>query len=175
MTGEERRREIIRIIRESRDAVSGTGLAGMLHVSRQVIVQDIALLRAADYPIVSTTKGYILNEAKSVSRVFKVFHTDEQTEDELNCIVDMGGFVADVFVDHKVYGKLCAKLSVGSRRDVRNFMEELRSGKAAPLKKLTSDIHYHTVEAGNTQILAANEQEFKEQDYLRRNKMLFGI
>lgn len=167
MTGEERRKEILQIIRESKDAVSGTGLARQLHVSRQVIVQDIALLRAADYPVVSTTKGYFLNEAKSVSRVFKVFHTDADTEDELNCIVDMGGFVADVFVEHKIYGKLSAPLSIGSRRDVRHFIEELDSGAASPLKKLTSDIHFHTVEAADEQILDAIEAELKEKNYLR--------
>ena len=71
-------------------------------VSRQVIVQDIALIRAAGYEIISTNRGYILNQPKTVCRIFKVQHTDEQLEEELNTIVDLGGCVDNVMIHHRV-------------------------------------------------------------------------
>ena len=91
MHGSERREQIIRQIQESKAPVSGTKLASLYSVSRQVIVQDIALIRAAGYEIISTNRGYILNQPKTVCRIFKVQHTDEQLEEELNTIVDLGG------------------------------------------------------------------------------------
>ncbi len=93
MTGSDRREDIILQIQKSTCPLSGTKLAALYHVSRQVIVQDIALIRAAGYDIISTNRGYILNAAVSASRVFKVKHTDEQLEDELCSIVDLGGTV----------------------------------------------------------------------------------
>ena len=104
MTGSERRDAIIKQIRESRTPVSGKSLAAAYDVSRQVIVQDIALIRAAGHDIMSTNRGYIINEPVTVSRVFKVKHTDEQVEEELTSIVDLGGCVRNVMVNHRVYG-----------------------------------------------------------------------
>ncbi len=102
MTGSDRRDDIICQIRQSAVPLSGTKLAAMYHVSRQVIVQDIALIRAAGYDIISTNRGYILNTVKSARRVYKVHHTDEQLEDELCMIVDNGGIVKNVMVNHRV-------------------------------------------------------------------------
>lgn len=151
MTGEERRKAIIEIISKSTKPVSGTALAKQFQVSRQVIVQDIALLRAADYDIYSAARGYMLmpslseNKNKEVSkdtdaitRVFHVSHTDEQMEDELNTIVDMGGRVLDVYVEHAVYGAIRTALPIACRRHVQEFMSSIHSGKSTPLKNLTS-------------------------------------
>ncbi len=98
MTGEERRTKIIEILRDSEEPVSGAELAKRLHVSRQVIVQDIALLRAVNRNIISTTKGYVLyvKEVQKVNRCFLVRHSDDEIEDELCTIVDNGGKVMDV-------------------------------------------------------------------------------
>ena len=112
MTGQERRNAIVNQIRGSSTPVSGKKLAEDYHVSRQVIVQDIALIRAAGHDILSTHRGYILQEPHSVSRVFKVQHTDEELEEELFSIVDLGGIVRNVMVNHKVYGHLEADLNV---------------------------------------------------------------
>ena len=109
MTGTERRNQIVERIRKNEVPVSGTMLAKEFEVSRQVIVQDIALIRAAGYDIISTHRGYLLNEPISVNRVFKVQHTDEQTEEELYSIVDLGGTVANVMVNHKIYGQMEAE------------------------------------------------------------------
>ena len=106
MTGSERRTAIINQIKTSSVPVPGKALAAQFEVSRQVIVQDIALLRTAGYDIISTNRGYILNAPHTITRVFKVSHTDAQTEDELYSIVDLGGTVVNVMVNHRVYGHM---------------------------------------------------------------------
>lgn len=166
MTGEERRSKIIHSIQNAKAPISGTALAKQFHVSRQVIVQDIALLRAANYDIFSTTKGYLLHTSSKATRVLTVTHTDEQIEDELNTIVDMGGCIADVFVEHRVYGDLRAALSISSRKQVQEFVEEIRSGRSLPLKNLTQGVHCHTLEADNEEILDMIEEELRKKGYL---------
>ena len=166
MHGSERREQIIRQIQESKAPVSGTKLASLYSVSRQVIVQDIALIRAAGYEIISTNRGYILNQPKTVCRIFKVQHTDEQLEEELNTIVDLGGCVANVMIHHRVYGKMEAELALSSRRKVGAFMEDIRSGKSSPLKNITSNYHYHKVSADSEETLDLIEQELREKGFL---------
>lgn len=166
MTGEERRERILDTIKSSSAPVAGARLAEQLEVSRQVIVQDIALLRAAGEDILSTNRGYYIRRRKNVTKEFKVSHTDEQIEDELNQIVDLGGKVLDVFVNHKVYGRIQAELNIGSRRQVKDFVETIRSGKSSPLKNITSNYHYHTVEADSEETLALIEKMLIEKGYL---------
>lgn len=134
MNAVERRQEIVRLITTNDEAMSGSMLAKELDVSRQVIVQDIALLKAAGYEILSTNKGYVINDVAAHTRVFKVYHTNDQTEDELTTIVDIGGTVVDVFVWHRVYGKIEAKLNVASRRNVQQCIEGLVSGKSSVIR-----------------------------------------
>ena len=166
MTGTERRNQIIERIRKNDVPVSGTMLAKEFEVSRQVIVQDIALIRAAGYDIISTHRGYLLNEPISVSRVFKVQHTDEQTEEELYSIVDLGGTVANVMVNHKVYGQMEAELNINSRKKAKDFIDDLKSGKSSPLKNITSNYHYHTVEADSEEVLDLIGKELNKRGYL---------
>ena len=166
MHGSERREQLIRQIQESKAPVSGTKLASLYSVSRQVIVRDIALIRSAGYEIISTNRGYILNQPKTVCRIFKVQHTDEQLEEELNTIVDLGGFVDNVMIHHRVYGKMEAELALSSRRKVGAFMEDIRSGKSSPLKNITSNYHYHKVSADSEETLDLIEQELREKGFL---------
>lgn len=166
MTGEERRVEILNSIKNAKSPISGTTLSQKYHVSRQVIVQDIALLRAAKHGIFSTTRGYLLNAPAAVTKVFCVTHTDSQIEDELNTIVDMGGRVLDVFVEHGVYGQLRADLQVSSRRNVSDFIKQIETGEALPLKNLTSGKHWHTVEADSEQVLEIVEDALRQKGYL---------
>lgn len=168
MTGEERRKQILIEIESAKKPVSGSALAKKYGVSRQVIVQDIALLRAEKQEIIATTKGYMIKERACVSRVFEVEHTDEEIEDELNTIVDMGGVVKDVSITHEVYGCLQAELQIGSRRDVKKFLAHIQSGQSSPLKNLTSGVHCHTVEAEGEDVLDLIETELREKGYLRR-------
>lgn len=168
MSGKERRDLILRKLRESEKPLSGTKLAEEYSVSRQVIVQDIAILRAAHMDILSTNRGYILNRkaAGNAIRVFKMCNTDEQTEDELNTIVYYGGVVENDFVNHKVYGKVQVDLNIRTSRDVSEFINGIKSGKSTPLKNITSDYHYHTVSADSEETLDLIENALRDKKYL---------
>lgn len=166
MSGEERRQEIVRYISESSSPVSGTKLAEYFQVSRQVIVQDIALLRAEGREIISTNRGYIFHEKACAVRVFYVHHGNDRILEELNLIVDNGGKVQDVFVQHEVYGELRADLSVDSRKKAAGFIREIENGRSSPLTTITSGYHYHTVTAESQEILDAIEEELREQGFL---------
>ena len=169
MTGYDRRQEILKNIKESDRPVSGSKLAKDYDVSRQVIVQDIALLRASGYDIISTNRGYVLEGQTCAERVFKVRHTDEQLETELCTIVDLGGQVKNVMVNHKVYGHIEAELGITSRRKVKEFLEDIESGKSTPLKNITSDYHYHTVTADSEETLGMIEEELRKLGFLVEN------
>lgn len=168
MSGKERRDLILRELRETTVPVSGTRLASEFHVSRQVIVQDIAILRAAHMNILSTNRGYMLqNDVETgATRIFKMCNTDEQTEDELRTIVYYGGVVENDFVNHKVYGRVQVDLNIRSSRDVTEFIKGIRSGKSTPLKNITSDYHYHTVSADSEETLDLIEEALKKKNYL---------
>lgn len=166
MMGEIRRKEIVNRLSAANAPLSATALAGELGVSRQIIVQDIALLRAAGYEIVSLARGYRLSQNSGCKRVFKVFHTDEDVEKELNLIVDMGGTVVDIFVYHRAYGTVKAKMGIKSRMGVKKFLEELSSGKSSLLKNVTDGYHYHTVETESKEIMDIIEKTLKENGFL---------
>lgn len=166
MTGSKRREEIVNKIKSSTSPIPGKTLAQLYDVSRQVIVQDIALLRTAGYDIISTNRGYLLNAPHTISRIFKVSHTDDQTEDELCSIVDLGGTVVNVMVNHRVYGHMEAPLGISSRLKIKEFIDDIKSGKSSPLKNITSNYHYHTVEADSEQTLDLIAKALKEKGYL---------
>ena len=166
MTGTERRTKIVELIQNSEKPLSGTALAKQCDVSRQVIVQDIALIRASGYDIISTNRGYIIQEPLVRERVFKVNHTDEQLEEELYSIIDLGGTVVNVMVNHRVYGHMDAELRINSRRKVEAFMEDIRSGKSSPLKNITSNYHYHKVAADSEETLDLIEEALRQKHFL---------
>lgn len=166
MSGTERRKQILAMMRQSSVPLSGGALGSAMGVSRQVVVQDIALLRTEGYPILATARGYLLDEPKQESRLFKMCHTNEQTEEELNTIVDLGGCVEDVMVNHRVYGKMSAPLHIRSRRDVQVFMNHLNTGKSTPLMNVTSGYHFHHVCADQEEILDEIEEALREKGFL---------
>ena len=161
-----RREEILKILRNSETPVAARELASRFGVSRQVIVQDIALIRAAGYEILSTNRGYILNRSAVVSRTFKVRHTDEQLEEELYSIVDLGGCVKNVMVNHKVYGHMEAPLNITSRRKAAEFIADIRRGKSSPLKNITAGYHYHRITADSEETLDMIEDDLRKRGFL---------
>ena len=168
MSGEQRREQIIEIIKNSASPVSGTSLAKMVNVSRQVVVQDIALIRANGVDVISTNRGYVIGDSGKVSRVFKVHHTEAQVEEELNLFVDFGGIVKDVFVYHKVYNVLKADMNLKSRADVRKYLGELASGKSTLLMNVTSGYHYHTILADDEETLDIIQEELWAKGFLAK-------
>ncbi len=166
MKAEQRRKEIVNIMMSEQKAISGGQLSEKLGVSRQIIVQDIAALKADGYEILSTHNGYVMQTTPLYERVFKVFHTKEQTEDELTTIIDFGGTVADVFVWHKVYGKMTAPLNISSRHHIAQFLEGVRTGKSSELMNVTGGYHYHTVRAETEEILDKIEKTLNSMNYI---------
>ncbi|MBQ7385678.1 MAG: transcription repressor NadR [Ruminococcus sp.] len=166
MKATDRRKEIAAVLTSSETPVSGSTLSERFGVSRQIIVQDISLLKAAGYEILSTHHGYIVQSTPLKERVFKLKHTTEQTEDELTTIVDLGGTVADVFVWHKVYGKVEAKMNIFSRMHVKQFLEGVRSGKSSELMNITGGYHYHTVTAESDEILDSIEKALDRKGFI---------
>lgn len=166
MRSEERRKAIAELLTAEQRAVVGTELAERFGVSRQIIVQDISLLKAEGYDIISTHSGYLMQKAPLCKRVFKVHHTSERTEEELNCIVRLGGTVLDVYVWHKVYGRICAQLNIFSIRQVKQFIEGVRSGKSVELMNITGGYHYHTVSADSEETLSAIGEELSRRGFI---------
>ena len=168
LSGQERREQIIKILKQSDKPIPGTELAKMVEVSRQVVVQDMALIRANGIEITSTNRGYIIQDENKVSRVFKVIHTSDQVEEELNLYVDFGAVVEDVFVYHKVYGLIKVPMNIRSRRDVKKYLDGISSGKSSELMNLTSNYHYHTVSAESEEVLDQLQEELWERGYLAK-------
>jgi len=171
MSGAERRENIIQIILGSSSPVPAKRLADEFDVSRQVIVQDIALIRAEGFDILATNRGYMLFEdASEKSRVYKVSHSDEEMEDELCSIIDLGARVENTMVNHSVYGHIEAPLKISSRRDISNFLNRLAHSKSAPLKNTTSGYHYHKICANDESTLDEVEKVLREKGYLVEGK-----
>ena len=166
MKVQERRNAIVNLLLSEQEAISGSALSERFGVSRQIIVQDITILKGMGYDILSTHSGYIMQKSPLKERVLKVHHTTEQTEDELSLIVGLGGTVVDVFVWHKVYGKMSAKLNIFSDLQVKQFIEGVRSGKSSELMTITGGYHYHTIRAESEEILNRIEKALEERGYL---------
>ena len=166
MKATERRIAIVNLLLSSTEAISGGKLSEEFGVSRQIIVQDITILKGLGYDILSTHNGYIIQKSPLKERVFKLYHTTEQTEDELSTIVELGGTVVDVFVWHKVYGKMVAPLNIFSPLHVKQFIEGVRTGKSTELMNITGGYHYHTIRAESDVTLDKIGKVLSERGYI---------
>ena len=171
MEGETRREAILAHLEAENKPVSGSRLSQLFGVSRQVIVQDNALIRATNKNILSTNKGYVLYKPEHIStkckRIFPVFHTTKQIKKELYTIVDLGGTVLDVIVEHDVYGMITVDLILKNRTDVDEFLDKLHESHSQPLNVLTNGFHYHSVTAASEEILDKIEQALQEKGFLK--------
>lgn len=160
-----RRKKIAEIIGEAKTPLTGNELAGMLKVTRQVVVQDVALLRAGGMPILATPSGYVMIEAIAKSKALKVFtcqhNTIEKAEEELMIIMENGGKVRDVIIEHPIYGEISGSLNLNTPAAVKNLIERLKQKDAQMLSSTTDGIHMHTVEAEKEEILAKIKKELK--------------
>ncbi|MCR5482588.1 MAG: transcription repressor NadR [Clostridia bacterium] len=150
-----RRKRIVEHLKDSAEPVSASSLASMLGVSRQVIVGDIALIRVSGTNILSTPRGYLLEAAEKLSEKYGYVgtvacrHTQEQLTDELNTIIDFGGTVLDVVIEHSVYGQLTGILNLSSRYDITLFIQNLEENRSQPLCSLTGGVHIHHIGCRN--------------------------
>ena len=146
MEAASRRQAILDRLRTADRPVSASALAAGLNVSRQIIVGDIALLRAGGAEISATPRGYVLPRATDgITRTIACRHALAQTGQELDILVDNGCTVLDVIVEHPVYGQLTGQLQISSRYDVEQFLARIRGSDAAPLSMLTGGLHLHTL------------------------------
>ncbi len=166
MKATDRRKSIVSHLLSAEAPVSGGALSELFSVSRQIIVQDVSLLKAEGYEIISTHNGYVIKKTPLSERVFKLRHATEETEDELRTIVSLGGTVVDVFVWHKVYGKMQANLNIFSDMHVKQFIEGVRSGASSELMNITGGYHYHTVRAESEDTLDAIAAALAKKGYI---------
>ncbi|SHF39925.1 transcription repressor NadR [Caloramator proteoclasticus] len=168
MRGEERREAILSYLKRASLPVKGGELSKLYNVSRQVIVQDIALLRAEGHDIIATPQGYVLmvNNNQFIKKIIAVKHNENQIEDELRTIVSLGGRVLDVTIEHKIYGEITGKLMLRSIYDVEMFVKKLRESNAKPLSNLTEGVHIHTIEADSEKDMERITKALKEKGFL---------
>lgn len=168
--GKERREALVQALKKNEEGMTGTALSKQFSVSRQVIVQDVALLRAQGVQIISTSEGYKFYNIKkdTIKRAFSVKHDMLDIENELTTIVDLGGNILNVVVTHPVYGEISVDMMIGSRRSVKKFMDKLETNHFIPLMHLTGGEHIHIVEAENEEILNEIENELDLKGFLVR-------
>lgn len=171
----ERRKALVDRLKMTPEPQRAADLAAAFGVSRQVIVQDVALLRAQGHPILATPMGYIWAapaapspQAPQLQRVFAVRHgpEPETIEAELMAVVNLGAVVVDVIVEHAVYGELKGLLMVRTRTDVLNFLQRLQTEQAEPLLVLTQGVHLHTIAAPSAAVLDQVHQAFASLGFL---------
>lgn len=164
-----RKQELLALLKQSKEAINGQSLAEQFGVTRQIIVQDIALLRADGAQIISTNRGYIYKSSDNnsyVHRLFKVNHKVSDMEDELLAIVDNGGRIQNILIEHPVYGEIQTLLKLTCRRDVSHFLDQASSNDFRPLSDLTNGVHYHLVEADSEQDIDYIEEALNHLGFL---------
>ncbi len=156
MTAQERRAAILGELERADSPLSASALAKQFHVSRQAVVGDVAMLRALNSPIAATPRGYVLTKDETSTQTYTIAcrHGRDRLAEELYAIVDNGGALLDVIVDHAVYGQLIGKLHIFSRYDADEFLGRLSSQEASPLSSLTGGIHLHTLSCPSPECFA---------------------
>ena len=162
----ERRNAILKLLQNAEEPVAARKLAERYGVSRQVIVQDMAVIRASTPGILSTTKGYVMQQDSSCTREFKVRHSQDKASQELNLIVDCGGHVKNISISHRVYGRVSAEMDIRSRQDVTEFIAALNDSQSTVLSTATSGYHYHLVEAASEERLDLIGEQLKAAGFL---------
>lgn len=168
MDSKERRKHIESILKVSSQPQKGIKLSEALGVTRQVIVKDIAILRAEGKNIIATPEGYIMpkDSKASVKRIVATIHKPEEIEDELSIVVNYGGIIEDVIVEHALYGEIKGMLMIKSNYDIKNFMKRINEYKAEPLLVLTGGVHLHTISAESDEIINKIVDELKAKGYI---------
>ena len=169
MNTSERRERILEYLRASEQPQSATALARRLSVSRQIIVGDVALLRAAGERITATPRGYVL-ERPQAGQDYTVacVHSSEDMERELALMVDQGCTVKNVIVEHPVYGQITGPLELSSRYDISEFIRKVEENAAQPLSVLTDGIHLHTLRCPDQETFDRTVAALKTAGFLAR-------
>ena len=172
MRADERRERIRELLAAEETPLSASRLASLLHVSRQIVVGDIALLRASGTDIDATPRGYLLQREAAPKKTWKLAscHDEAGMERELQICVDNGCRVLDVIVEHPIYGQLTGELQISSRYDIEQFIEHVRQNQAHALSELTNGIHLHTLECPNEEAYRRVCRELEKEGILLRDQ-----
>jgi transcriptional regulator of NAD metabolism len=161
---------LLSLLKTSSEPITGGELAKTTNVSRQVIVNDITLLKAKNEPIIATSQGYLYmlqpGLQQNIEKTIACFHSPLEVENELNLLVDHGVTVKDVRIEHPVYGDLTASIMVSNRKEVSQFLEKIKNTSASYLSELTEGVHLHTISAANPQNIADAEYALGVAGYL---------
>lgn len=169
--GEERRQMLVDTLQQASKPITGRELGELTNVSRQVIVGDITLLKARDEPIIATSQGYVYMHPQTapqkLEKTLVCRHAPDQTEEELNILVDSGVTVKDVKIEHPIYGDLSASIMVSNRNEVKDFIRQVNDANAVYLSKLAEGgIHLHTILADHQQQITDAEEALRKADIL---------
>lgn len=172
MEATKRRDSIVSILSQENRPVSARKLAERLSVSRQIIVGDVALLRASGIDVIATPKGYVLESASMTNKFVGQLasdHSAAETKAELYAVVDNGGEVVDVIVEHPIYGELRGRLTISSRYDADRFMDTIESKQANLLSELTYGVHLHTIACADKKTFDRIKKELDTLGLLYKN------
>lgn len=172
LLGEERRSELLASLKNAKLPLTGSDLAKHTNVSRQVIVNDMNLLKARNEPIVATSQGYIYMhhlQQTRYERKIVCMHTSEQAKEELFILVDCGVTVENVIVEHPVYGEITASIMVSNRLEVEHFVKKVEQTNALYLSALTDGTHLHVISASSEEKLHLAEAKLREHGILVEN------
>lgn len=172
MKAKDRREAIRERLCLSEEAVSASVLAAELGVSRQIVVGDVALLRAAGEEIDATPRGYVMHTApRGYTGLLACVHrTADQMREELNTVVDNGGVVEDVIVENALYGDLRGNLNIVSRYDVELFIRQAANAPECLLSRMTGGVHLHTLRCPDEETFRRIEKQLDEKQLLYRRE-----
>ena len=172
MNAAQRRESILNRLSGAETPVSASALAAQLGVSRQIVVGDVALLRAGGAQIDATPRGYQLHPAQKgyVGILACVHSTEEEMRTELYTIVDQGGIVVDVAVENSLYGELRGNLNLASRYDVDNFIQQAKNTPESLLSRMTGGVHLHTLHCPDADSFDRIRQALDEKGILYRKE-----
>ncbi|MCE5220921.1 MAG: transcription repressor NadR [Clostridium sp.] len=163
----ERRDNIINLLLESNEPIKGNIIAKKYFVTRQVIVKDIAILRAKGISIIATPDGYIINKSKNkVKSIIAVTHNEDEMFNEMSIIIIHGGTIEDVIVEHPLYGEIAGMLMIKNYNELNKFMQKYQEQRARLLSVLTDGVHLHTISAENEDDINLIISELKKYNFI---------
>ena len=167
MNSIERRDNIINLLLESNEPIKGSIIAKKYLVTRQVIVKDIAILRAKGKSIIATPDGYIINKNENkIKAIIAVTHNEEEMFDEMGIIIKYGGIIEDVIVEHPLYGEIAGMLMIKNYNELNKFVQKYKEQRARLLSVLTNGVHLHTISAENQDDINLIISELKKRNFI---------
>lgn len=163
----DRRDNILKLLLESTEPLKGSDIAKRYSVTRQIIVKDIAILRAEGKNIIATPDGYIINKnEKKVKAIIAVAHTEEEMFDEMNIVIKYGGMIEDVVVEHPLYGEIKGMLMIKNYNELNKFIQKYKEQRAKLLSVLTNGVHIHTIAAESQEDINLIISELRELNFI---------